>query len=165
VYGSPMANSGRPVFWVSLLSLLGLLGSLGCTGENESPLALTAEACHGRSELSCPRPIFNVHHLQRSLRYYRDALGFKVDWQYGQPPDFASVSRGEAVFFLCQGCQGSPGGWAMIFARDVEALHRELAAKAARIRMPPKKMPWGLREMHVADHDGNVIRFATAIKR
>jgi len=30
------------------------------------------------------------------------------------------------------------------------------------VRMSPKDMPWGLREMHVADPYGNVIRFGSA---
>ena len=51
----------------------------------------------------------------------------------------------------------------MVFARDVDALHKELSRRGARIRMPPKDMPWGIRELHVADPDGNVIRFGTGI--
>ena len=45
----------------------------------------------------------------------------------------------------------------------MDALHRELKAKQAKIRMEPKDMPWGVREMQVADLDGNVMRFATGI--
>lgn len=49
----------------------------------------------------------------------------------------------------------------MVFARDVDALHAEFAGAGAKIRMAPKDMPWGIREMHVSDLDGNVIRFGT----
>jgi len=113
------------------------------------------------AELSCARPILNVHDLQASFRYYRDQLGFEVDWEDGEPADFGSVSRGDAIVFLCEGCQGTPGAWMMVFARDVDALHSEFVANDARIRMAPKDMPWGIREMHVTDLDGNVIRFGT----
>ena len=88
-------------------------------------------------------------------------LGFKVDWEDGSPPDFGSVSRGDAVLFMCQRCQGNPGSWIIIFTRDVDRLHDELRRKDAIITMPPQDMPWRLREMHVAYCDGNVIRFAS----
>lgn len=136
----------------------------GCKAERRSGLAEAARACHDDdAEVSCGRPIFNVRNLKASVEYYRDVLGFKVDWTYGDPPDFGSVTRGNGTLFLCEGCQGTPGAWAWFFARDVDALHRELKAKQAKIRMEPKDMPWGVREMQVADLDGNVMRFATGI--
>src|SRR5688572_7185134 len=132
---------------------------VGCKEARRSPLAEAAATCAHDPDVSCARPIFNVHDLRASQRYYRDALGFKVDWDYGEPPTFGSVSRGHGVIFLCQGCQGTPGVWAMMFVPDVDKLHEELRRREAKIRMPPTDMPWGLREMHVADLDGNVLRF------
>jgi catechol 2,3-dioxygenase-like lactoylglutathione lyase family enzyme len=137
--------------------------SIGCKRERRSPLAEAARACDDDGEMSCARPIFNVRSLAQSERYYRDVLGFKVDWHYGDPPDFGSVSRGHSVLFLAEGGQGTPGAWTMIFTVDVDRLHREYAAKQALIRMPPRTMPWGVREMHVSDLDGNVIRFGTGV--
>ncbi|HEU5058102.1 MAG TPA: glyoxalase superfamily protein [Kofleriaceae bacterium] len=137
----------------------------GCKRTSEpaaSPLATLAKACHD-SEISCPRPIFTVDDLAASTRYYRDALGFKIDWVYGEPPDFGSVSRGDGVLFLCQRCQGQPGAWTMMFARDVDQLHDDFVERGARVKMPPTDMPWGLREMNVADLDGNILRFGSGI--
>ncbi|MEM6296065.1 MAG: bleomycin resistance family protein [Myxococcota bacterium] len=131
-----------------------------CSSEPDS-LRAAAIACHEEAELSCPRPILNVRDLQASFRYYRDTLGFRVDWEHGDPPDFGSVTRGNATIFLCEGCQGTPGAWMMVFARDVDTLHEEFAERGALIRMPPKDMPWDMREMHVSDPDGNVLRFGT----
>ena len=136
-----------------------VLALVGCTSKRTS-LAEAARAAHGPG-MSHAIPIFNVHDLKASQRYYRDVLGFKVDWEYGDPPDFGSVSRADARIFMCQGCQGNPGGWIMVFTHDVDELHKEYRGKEALIRMPPTTMPWELREMHVADRDGNVIRFAS----
>lgn len=135
---------------------------VGCSSEPTS-LREAAHASHEEAELSAAVPILNVADLQRSFRYYRDDLGFTVDWEHGDPPDFGSVSRGDTTIFLCEGCQGTPGGWMMVFARDVDALHDEFSGAGAKIRMPPKDMAWGIREMHVSDLDGNVIRFGTGI--
>ncbi len=144
-----------------MITLVPLL--VGCA-EPPPPLARAALECSKDAELSCPRPIFNVHDLKAAEAYYRDALGFEIDWEHGAPPDFASVSRANAVFFLCEGCQGNPGTWSMVFAKDVDALHEEFQGQGAAIRMPPKDMPWGIRELHVSDRDGNVIRFGTGIE-
>lgn len=149
---------------ITLLACL-VIAALGCKtrSQRNEPLVEAARACAHDSELSCPRPILNVRDLRASQRYYREALGFKIDWDYGDPPDFGSVSRGDGVLFLCQGCQGHPGGWTMMFTRSVDRLHEELVRNKAIIQMPPTNMPWGLREMQVADPDGNVMRFGSAI--
>lgn len=146
--------------------LMVVVGLVGCGKKSEeapSPLAELARKCAHDAEVSCSHPIFTVDDLQASTRYYREALGFGLDWEYGDPPDFASVSRGDGVFFLCQGCQAQPGAWVMLFVRDIDRLHRELRERGARIKMPPTDMPWGLREMQVADLDGNVLRFGGRI--
>ena len=141
------------------------IGLWGCKGKSErnDPLVAVARACMHDAELSCPRPILSVRSLAASQRYYRDALGFQVNWEHGDPPTFGSVSRGDGVLFLCQGCQGPPGAWTMMLARDVDRLHEEFVRRGAIIRMPPTNMPWGMREMQVADPDGNVMRFGRAL--
>ena len=141
-----------------------VLGLGGCRGEGRSPLAEVARASAHHSELSHPVPIFNVRELRASQRYFRDLLGFKVDWEHGSPPSFGSVSRSEAAIFMCQGCQGSPGAWVFIFTADVDKLHRELASRKAIVKTPPTNMPWDMREMQVADLDGNVMRFAARVE-
>src|SRR5688572_14261580 len=138
-----------------------IVGLAGCKSERPSRLLEAARATSHKGELSHAIPIFSVGSLPRSQQYYRDALGFNVDWEDGEPPSFGAVSRGETVLFLCQGCQGNPGAWVMVFAHDVERLHRQFAATKALVKMPPTDMPWKLREMHIADLDGNVIRFAS----
>ena len=151
---------------VGVLALVGLgAGVTGCQKSRRSPLAEAARAEHQHGpEMSRPIPIFNVHDLREGERYYRDALGFKVEWEDGDPPTFGAVSRADARIFMCQGCQGNPGTWISIFVRDVDRLHEELARKDAIVRMPPTDMPWHLREMHVSDRDGNVIRFGSDVE-
>lgn len=142
-----------------------MTAAFACKGRaHDDPFAAAARAAAPEAELSAPRPILTVRDLRASQAYYRDALGFKLDWEHGAPPDFGSVSRADAVVFLCQGCPGTPGAWMMIFARDVDRLHADLVDRHAQIRMPPTNMPWGIREMHVADLDGNVLRFGTGIE-
>jgi len=105
-------------------------------------------------------PIFRVGDLDASLRFYVEQLGFRIDWR-GDEDLFASVSRGRCTLFLCVGGQGHPGGWIWVGMSDVDELHAELRTKNVQIRSEPENYPWGSREMHVQDPDGNVIRFAS----
>lgn len=139
---------------------------VGCSSKRErkDPLLEAARECSRGGELECPRPILRVTDLHAAQHYYRDALGFKIDWEHGEPADFGSVSRSNVVLFMCQNCQSSPGIWVFTFTHDVDRLHEEFVERHARIRMPPTNMAWGLREMQVEDPDGNVLRFASPIE-
>ena len=144
-------------------AMVSVLLAGGCGRSKSEPFVEAAHAAFSNAtgDPAAATPIFNVHDLRASQTYYRDVLGFTVPWDYGDPPDFGAVKRGDTVIFLCQGCQGNPGAWVHVFTRDVDRLYGELVARKAIIRMPPRDMPWHLREMQVADPSGNVIRFAS----
>jgi catechol 2,3-dioxygenase-like lactoylglutathione lyase family enzyme len=143
--------------------LLVIVALAGCKREAKpaQPLADIAHACSRGGDLECPRAILYVTDLAASQRYYRDQLGFKIDWTYGEPADFGAVSRGDTQLFMCQKCQGHPGSWLWIFTPDVDRLHDELVGRGAIIKEAPADRPWGVREMQVADPDGNVLRLAS----
>jgi len=105
-------------------------------------------------------PILNVKDLAASIEYYVNKLGFAKNWDWGEPPDFASISRGKVEIFLCQGGQGQPGMWMSIFMKDVDALYEEYKKSGAIIRKPPRNFPWETREMLVEDLDGHVFRMS-----
>ena len=135
---------------------------VACSGKSEkaSPLVEAAKRCAAKgAEMTCGRPILRVASLRAAQAYYRDKLGFTIAWEHGDPPDFGAVKRGELELFMCERCQSTPGVWSMTFMQSVDPYYDELKRRGATIVMPPSDMPWGLREMHVADPDGNVIRF------
>ena len=45
-------------------------------------------------------PIFFVSDVPRAAVWFRDSLGFAVDFLHGEPPFYGSVSRGEACIHL-----------------------------------------------------------------
>lgn len=113
------------------------------------------------TEMGSARPILRVARLDESVRYYVDVLGFALRWRAGS---VAEVRRGEAALMLCEGDQGQPGTWLWIAVGDADALHDELRARDARIRVPPTNYPWGSREVHVTDPDGHVLRFGSDLR-
>ena len=106
-------------------------------------------------------PILNVKDVPASIEHYVSVLGFEKNWDWGEPPTFASVSRDDVCIFLCQGGQGQSGTWMSIFVDDVDALYEEYKARGAKIRQPPTNFSWGMREMNVENLDGHRFRMGT----
>jgi len=102
-------------------------------------------------------PILRVNNLAVSLDYYLNKLGFHKNWEW---PYFASVSRGKASIFLCQGGQGMPGTWMSIFMDEVGPLYKEYKKSGAIIVEPPMNFPWGHCEFLVGDPDGHRLRMS-----
>ena len=96
--------------------------------------------------------------LARSTAFYRDVLGLAVFREF----------PGGTVFFLGGGYlevsgRADPGTvdervrlWVQV--RDVAAANQELLSRGAAVLREPRREPWGLEEMWVADPDG--IRIA-----
>jgi len=117
------------------------------------------------SKGACVTPILCVSDIEASFDYYVDRLKFVKAWDWGEPATFGSVYFGEKVeLFFCLEGQGNPGSWMSIFIKDVDAYKRIIKEAGADIVYGPADEPWGVREMHVKDPDGNIIRFSTAIE-
>ncbi len=106
--------------------------------------------------------IFVVRDIAASTAYYRDALGFTVEFLYGEPTFYACLCRDEVALHLIsdQKTNRAAGNGAVaIFVKDVDALHAELARRDAIIEKPPQHYAYGMRDFNVADLDGNQMTF------
>ena len=109
--------------------------------------------------------VLAVRDIVSSVAYYRDALGFDVTFQYGEPTYYACLCRDDVSLHLLVPRQGKrlPGqGGVAIFVKDVDALHAELAARGATILQPPEDRAYGMRDFDVVDADGNNLTFGMA---
>ena len=105
-------------------------------------------------EILAGRVLIRPSDPARSTAFYRDVLGLAV---YREFP-------GGTVFFLGGGyleVSGRAGDtpadervrlWLQV--RDLAAAHRELLARGATVLREPRREPWGLDEMWLADPDG-----------
>jgi predicted enzyme related to lactoylglutathione lyase len=92
----------------------------------------------------------------RSHAFYGDVLGLAVYREFG-PPEHRGV-----VYFLGNGLlevsgrAGQPPAgldlWLQV--RDVAAEHGRLTGAGVTVTRPPRREPWGLVEMWIADPDG-----------
>ena len=97
--------------------------------------------------------------ISRSLEYYMNVLGFKDQWTWGDPPDFAGISKDEVEIFFCLKGQGSPGTWLSIMVDNVDEYYESIKSKGAKILSAPETYEWNMREILVEDPDGHKIRF------
>jgi predicted lactoylglutathione lyase len=112
---------------------------------------------------ACPEiPVLN---LAAALAYYRDSLGFGIDWA-DEGLGLAGLSRGETRMFMSTaeyrsalGVQGPMVLWLNLSDRaEVDTLHAEWAAAGATIADPPELKPSKLYEFYALDIDGNYFR-------
>jgi catechol 2,3-dioxygenase-like lactoylglutathione lyase family enzyme len=134
---------------------------LGCKQHHSEPLAELASQCKA-GDFGCPVPILYVKNIDASEKYYRDNLGFKLNWRDGD--DFGAVTRGTTTIFMCQKCQGNPGSWIYVTTPDVDVIYADLQKRGAKIKAEPENKPWHMREMLVGDLDGNVMRIGSPIE-
>ena len=107
--------------------------------------------------------IFTVRDIAASVAHYRDAFGFTVTFQYGEPTFYACLCRDEVSLHLRAGNDKtrsrSGNGAIAVFVKDVDALHRELVARGAKVLKPPHDYPYGMRDFNTVDLDGNELTF------
>jgi catechol 2,3-dioxygenase-like lactoylglutathione lyase family enzyme len=107
-------------------------------------------------------PIFPVADVVDTVRYYREVLGFRDGWTWGDPPDFGGVRWGKvgAMFSLQSGPEAKVGGqWHSFFVEGIDAFYGLHRRNGATICSPLEAKPWGLREYTVRDLNGHYLRF------
>lgn len=119
-------------------------------------------------------PILNVSDIVASFAWF-EAIGWKKQWDWGDPPTFGSIVNGQTVIFLCQGAQGQRGGpmpkfpgdddcgsvwmsWWLESAAALDAAHAQAVALGYLVTHPPTDEPWGVREFHLRHPDGHTFR-------
>lgn len=110
-------------------------------------------------------PEIPVRDLASAAAYYRDKLGFRLDWG-GEALGLAGISQGNCRMFLAspqyrqQRGNGGPSlTWLNLESKEeVDALYRAWSARNARLISAPESKSWGLHEFTAADPDGNLFR-------
>ena len=130
------------------------------------------------SEKQSPRhihslqPVLAVPDIAQTVAFYRDVLGFAVDFMYGNPPIHAAVFQGE---WSCEGARIQftqaernqtqlPDGWLYFFVlEDIDSLFARYVAGGAKVIATPQSQPWGMREFTITDCNGYLLRFGVAV--
>ena len=112
--------------------------------------------------LAAAATVFVVSDVAKSVAHYRDALGFRVSFEWGSPPSYACLCRDDVELHLLAARQTKrlPGnGGICVFVTDVDRLHTDLVARGARLINTPEDRDYGMRDFDVVDLDGNQLTF------
>jgi len=135
-----------------------------------STMAEQAQAVPAGPVLKGALPVVFVSNVQTSAAFFRDKLGFAIDFLHGNPPFYGSVSRGAArlhVRFVHEpvfatGVREREDGLlsAFVDVANVKDLFAEYKAAGVDFAQRLRKEPWGASTFIVLDPDGNWICFA-----
>lgn len=106
--------------------------------------------------------VFVVSDIAKSIAHYRDALGFAVTFEYGNPIFYACLCRDEVALHLlaAQETKRLPGnGGICVFVRDVVHVHADLVSRGANVIKALQDYAYGMRDFDVVDLDGNQLTF------
>ncbi len=126
------------------------------------------------AKLTASAPVLLVKDVVKAANHYRDAMGFKYERFWGEPPEFVILNRDGMYVMLKQA--GDPKHviphwtvsdklWNIYFwVNDVEALHAEFVRRGAKIDYELCNQPYDCREFGTQDLDGHDIGFGQPIK-
>jgi catechol 2,3-dioxygenase-like lactoylglutathione lyase family enzyme len=118
--------------------------------------------------LDVARPVLFVRDVRVAAEYYRDRLGFRIDFLHGHPPFYGSVSRDGATLHLrfvhepvliADRAREEELIMAFVETRNIKALYAEYLAAGIELARKLTKQAWGGTDFIVRDLDGNTIAF------
>ena len=113
-------------------------------------------------------PVLLVRDVALSAGFWRDALGFAIDFLHGSPPFYGAVSRDGVGLHLrfvhhppfAQAAAEEPSVIiAHVEVLDVRGLYEEATRRGFEPAQKLTKHPWGGTDFHLRDLDGNVVAF------
>ena len=112
-------------------------------------------------------PQFLVDDLDRAVAYYRDRLGFELDFTYES--FYAGVSRDGCAIHLKHAAKTAGDRAhrkqnehldAYIAVAGIRGLFSELQTRGADVIKPLEERPWGCLDFYVTDPDGYILCFS-----
>lgn len=112
-------------------------------------------------------PQFLVDELDRAIEYYRERLGFEIDFVYDG--FYASLSRDGFAIHLKHAAKVAADRAhrkqhehldAYIAVSGIEALYGELQSRGADVIRPLEQRPWACVDFYVGDPDGYILCFS-----
>lgn len=133
----------------------------------DAPAAAGATLPPGGLRFNQIIPILRIFDITKAMEFYRDFLGFSVDWEHRYHPGmplYAQISRAGMVLHLSEHHgDASPGSTVFVWMRGIEAFHRELSDKQYGYSRPGLEATgYDARMFEVPDPFGNRIRFNEA---
>ena len=128
---------------------------------------MSTVAVHRTTQLTGIAPQFLVDDLDRAIAYYRNNLGFDLDFEYQS--FYASVTRDGFAIHLKHAPKLAADREhrkqnehldAYISVAGIRSLFSELQMRGARVIKPLEERPWACLDFYVEDPDGYILCFS-----
>jgi RimJ/RimL family protein N-acetyltransferase/catechol 2,3-dioxygenase-like lactoylglutathione lyase family enzyme len=113
-------------------------------------------------------PVVEVNDVAATAHWYRDVLGFEVDFLHGSPPTHGAVRRGDwtaadvYVQLVKRSGRIPRSGWLHVrVGGGIDELFEGFRSAGAQVAAEPANHPWGMREFEILDPNGQRLRFST----
>ena len=112
-------------------------------------------------------PTISVANLRATVDYYHQQLGFKIQFEWGEPPVHAGLTFGSSTLHFNQ--HGEPSDprndrfWLYFVVENVDELYEKYQTRNVDLLDQPTDREWGMREFNVRDINGIALRFAHAL--
>lgn len=114
-------------------------------------------------------PILPVKNLEETIQYYKQQLGFKDEWYWGNPPTEAGCQRNSMSLLFKRNrvlAEKIQGFQISMFVDDIDGIYSEFSEKQlVKITSPIRDEPWGMREFTLEDINGYLLRISCSIER
>lgn len=150
------------------------LGGVACVHGGEVGVTTsggTAPSDLGRAhELHGVQPVLPVRDVATAAAYFRDVLGFEIDFLVGEPPAHGRIMKGDGTYgqpiyihlTLAAPEEVRPSGELRIHVgRDLDGLFETYRSRGCDVVFAPTSQAWGLREFAIRAIDGHVLRFCS----
>ena len=108
-------------------------------------------------------PILRIADVASAKAFYRDLLGFTVDWEHyyeDGAPVYMQVSRAGLVLHLSENERFREATIIFVETVGIDELHADWSSRSANWDPPPISLtPWHTRQMELEDPCGNLLRF------
>lgn len=111
-------------------------------------------------------PIFRVSDVLATAEYYRDKLGFTIDFQWENPPSYIVLHRDEIAIHLAESSNVvplSPFPALYVFVHDVDHIYEEYASRGVQIVGPISDTDYQMREFMIEDINGTRLMIGKGI--
>ena len=107
-------------------------------------------------------PVLRVSDLASALTFYRDVLGFTVEFEYD---DYVILEIDHSQVHLAKPAAGKPpgGGTVYVFCEDVDEYFGKIRARGAKPASEPCNQFYMMRDFTINDPDGNQLSFGRAL--
>jgi len=114
------------------------------------------------------RIVLPVKNIDETIKFYREKLGFELEYSHGDPPEEAGVSIGQwssdalKVHFIANEEDTRPSGYLyFVVGADIDGLFEKYRRQGVQIDFEPRATIVGGREFQIVDPDGHKLRFGT----